>query len=96
MGLKASIMMSSEPVLEHTQRAPLCLLVYALAITLFGLAWVLRSEPLIPWMFPIVGLVVLVISGSFHHLTATIKATGWQFTSALSRCFAELCSTTTS
>ena len=33
------------------------------------LAWVLRSEPAIQWVFPPVGLLMLVLAASFHHLT---------------------------
>ena len=54
---------------HHTQRAPLCLLLYGLAITLLVLAWVLRQEPVLAWVFPITGLIVLVLAASFHHLT---------------------------
>jgi len=57
------------PGYAHTQRAPLCLLVYALAITFFVLSWTLRDEPPLRWLFPLVGLLMLVIAASFHHLT---------------------------
>ena len=63
--------MSREPAYHHTQRAPLCLLVYALAITLLVLGWVLQDEPPICWLFPPIGLLLLVIAASFHHLTVT-------------------------
>lgn len=54
---------------HHTQRAPLCLLLYGLAIMLLVLTWVLRQEPVLVWVFPVTGLVVLVLAASFHHLT---------------------------
>jgi hypothetical protein len=54
---------------RHTQRAPLCLLVYGTAIMFFVLGWLLRNEPVIQWVFPSVGLLMLVLAGSFHHLT---------------------------
>ncbi len=54
---------------RHTQRAPLCLLVYGTAAMFLVLGWVLRNEPVIQWVFPPVGLMMLVLAGSFHHLT---------------------------
>lgn len=56
-------------VYQHTQRAPLCLLVYALAATLMGLGVVLQDAPPIRWLYPPLGLLMLVIAASFHHLT---------------------------
>lgn len=54
---------------RHTQRAPLCLLVYGTAVMFLVLGWVLRNEPVIQWVFPAVGLLMLVLAASFHHLT---------------------------
>ncbi|QDU29015.1 hypothetical protein ETAA8_41220 [Anatilimnocola aggregata] len=54
---------------HHTQRAPLCLLLYGLAINFLMLTWVLRQEPVLAWLFPVTGLIVLVLAASFHHLT---------------------------
>jgi hypothetical protein len=54
---------------QHTQRAPLCLLLYGLAITLLVLTWVLRQEPVLAWVFPITGILVFVLAASFHQLT---------------------------
>lgn len=53
----------------HTQRAPLCLLVYALAAVFLSLGWFVRDAPPMPWLFPPIGLLILVIAASFHHLT---------------------------
>jgi hypothetical protein len=53
----------------HTQKAPLCLLVYAIAFMMLVLAWVLRNEPPIGWLYPSIGLLLIVIAASFHHLT---------------------------
>ena len=53
---------------EHTQRAPLCLVLYAQAFLMLCLAVVLRAEPVIPYLFPWIGLLVLVLAASFHHL----------------------------
>lgn len=58
----------SQLTYHHTQRAPLCLLLYGLAITFLVLTWVLRHEPVLVWVFPVTGLIVLVLAASFHHL----------------------------
>jgi hypothetical protein len=54
---------------RHTQRAPLCLLIYALGVMFLVLGWVMRNEPVIQWVFPPVGLLILGLAASFHHLT---------------------------
>lgn len=54
---------------HHTQRAPLCLMVYALAVIFVGLGWVLQDEPPIRWLFPPIGLLILILAASFHYLT---------------------------
>lgn len=61
-------MTTKESGYEHTQRAPLYLVLYALAFLMLFLAWAMRADPMVPFTFPWVGLVVLVIAGSFHHL----------------------------
>jgi len=61
--------MSNKPSYKHVQQAPLCLLVYILAIVFLVLGLVLKSEPPIPWLFPPIGLLMLVLAASFHHLT---------------------------
>jgi len=47
----------------------LCLLLYGLALLFLILGWVLRSEPPFPWLYPPIGLMMLVLAGSFHQLT---------------------------
>jgi hypothetical protein len=54
---------------SHTQKAPLCLLVYALAAVFLALGWFIQDAPPIPWLFPPIGLLMLVLAASFHHLT---------------------------
>jgi len=61
--------MSIKSSYRHVQHAPLCLLVYILAIVFLVLGLVLKSEPPIPWLFPPIGLLMLVLAASFHHLT---------------------------
>ncbi|MCS7469127.1 hypothetical protein NZK35_20940 [Stieleria sp. ICT_E10.1] len=56
-------------IYRHTQRAPLCLILYVTAVMFLGLGWVLRNEPVIHWVFPAAGLLTLILSASFHHLT---------------------------
>jgi hypothetical protein len=54
---------------SHTQKAPLCLLIYALAVVFLALGWFVQDAPPIPWLFPPIGLLMLVVAASFHHLT---------------------------
>jgi hypothetical protein len=65
--------MSSEPSYKHVQHAPLCLLVYAIAVTYLVLGWIFRNEPPIQWLFPPIGLIMLILAASFHHLSAEDK-----------------------
>lgn len=53
---------------SHTQKAPLCLLVYAVAGTMLVLGWVLRDVPPTLWLYPCVGVLLIVIAASLHHL----------------------------
>jgi hypothetical protein len=34
-----------------------------------ALGWLLRNEPVVQWVFPVVGPMILVLAASFHHLT---------------------------
>lgn len=61
--------MSNESSYKHVQHAPLCLLIYVLAVVFLVLGLILKSEPPIPWLFPPIGLLMLVLAASFHHLT---------------------------
>ena len=54
---------------RHVQTAPLCLLLYAFAILFLVTGIFLKNEPPIPWLFPPIGLFMLVLAGSVHHLT---------------------------
>ena len=54
---------------SHTQKAPLFLLVSALAVVFLALGWFIQAAPPIPWLFPPIGLLRLVIAASFHPLT---------------------------
>lgn len=59
----------AKPEYSHTQKAPLCLLVYAIAAVFLALDWFVQEAPPIPWLYPPIGLLLLVIAASFHHLT---------------------------
>ena len=61
--------MSSESSYKHVQHAPLCLLLYVLSVVFLVLGLVMNTEPPIPWLFPPIGLFMLVLAASFHHLT---------------------------
>ena len=61
--------MSNNSSYRHVQHAPLCLLIYILALVFLVLGLVLNTEPPIPWLFPPIGLFMLVLAASFHHLT---------------------------
>jgi hypothetical protein len=47
----------------------MCLLIYAIGVMFLVLGWLLRNEPVVQWVFPIVGPVMLILAASFHHLT---------------------------
>lgn len=60
---------NTRPGYSHTQNAPLCLLVYALAAVFLALGWFVQDAPPIQWLFPPIGLLMLVLAASFHHLS---------------------------
>jgi hypothetical protein len=47
----------------------LCFLLYAIGLMFLALGWLLRNEPVVQWVFPVVGPMILVLAASFHHLT---------------------------
>jgi hypothetical protein len=53
---------------RHTQSSPLCIVIYSMAILFFVLVGVLRDETVIQRVFPPVGVLMLCLAGSFHHL----------------------------
>jgi hypothetical protein len=56
------------PEYSHTQNAPLCVLIYALAIGFLLVGFFAGDAPPIQRLFPSFGLLILVLAGSFHHL----------------------------
>jgi hypothetical protein len=64
--------MSHEPAIprySHTQKAPLCLVIYALGVVFIVLGFTVEEAPPIQWLFPPVGLLMFLVAASFHHLT---------------------------
>lgn len=53
---------------RHTQRAPLCLLLYGLAAAEVVTAWKFGNVLPIVWTLSICGVLILVLAASFHHL----------------------------
>ena len=54
----------------HTQKAPLCLLLYLATALMFTLALLTRSEaPHVTIILGVSGVLMAVLSASFHHLT---------------------------
>ncbi|GEM_PF-2172685 len=68
--------MSHKSSYRHVQHAPLCLLLDIPAIVFSVLGLVLKSEPLIPWLFPPIGLLMFVLPRHFVILPWKIKSTG--------------------
>jgi hypothetical protein len=62
---------SHQPEYSHKQSAPLCVIIYSLAVVFFALGWFVQDAPPIPWLFPPIGLLMLVIAASFHYLSVT-------------------------
>jgi hypothetical protein len=53
---------------SHTQKAPLCLILYGSALLCFALAWMVGSPPG-SIIAAAVGLVIALLAPAFHHLT---------------------------
>ncbi len=53
----------------HTQRAPLCLLIYVVAVGFLVSGWVFQVVPPLRLMYPPLGILLLLLAASFHHLT---------------------------
>lgn len=54
---------------SHTQRSPLCLLVYGTSIVLLVGSWVSRDEMPIAIILGITGVLTLILAMALHHLT---------------------------
>jgi hypothetical protein len=60
---------SAVPSYSHTQKAPLGLLLYALALWFFAAAWLTTGLPLLPLLLGCVAVLLAVLGLSFHRLT---------------------------
>lgn len=54
---------------RHTQRAPLCLLLYVLVPVFMASGWLADDAPPLRWLFFALSALLLVLAASFHHLT---------------------------
>jgi len=57
---------STRPRYAHKQKAPLCLVIYALAVVFIVLGYIVEEAPPIQWLFPPIGLLMFVVAASFH------------------------------
>ena len=53
---------------SHTQKAPLCLLIYAITVLFVALGWFVQDVPTNRWLFPPIGILMFVLAASIHHL----------------------------
>ncbi len=60
--------MTTDPGYSHTQKAPLCLILYSSALLCFALAWMVGSAPG-SFIAAGVGLLIVLLAPAFHHLT---------------------------
>lgn len=58
------------PGYTHTQKAPLCLILYGSALLCVVLAWIVGDTPDI-YIAIAVGLLIALLAPAFHHLTVT-------------------------
>jgi len=54
---------------SHTQKSPLCILVYGTAIACFGFAWFAQGELPIALILGGSGILTFILGMAFHHLT---------------------------
>lgn len=59
---------------QHTQRAPLCLLLYVVAAQFVVTAWLTRAVYFLPILFAVLSVVMLGIAMSFHYLRVSLEA----------------------
>lgn len=60
---------SATPGYSYTQNSPLYWLVYALAVVFLAWGAFVHDAPPIQWLFPPIGLLLMVVAASFHHLS---------------------------
>ena len=64
-----------EPDYSHTQKAPLCLILYGSALACFVLAWIIGDTSDI-FIVGSVGMLIAVLAPAFHHLTVVDRGEG--------------------
>lgn len=57
------------PGYSHTQKAPLSLILYGIAISYLIWAWWLENVPLVAPLSIGIGVVIIAVAPAFHHLT---------------------------
>ena len=60
-------MTTDSPGYRHTQKSPLCLILYGSALACIALAWMVRNTPGLDAV--VGGLLVALLAPAFHHLT---------------------------
>jgi len=60
-------MIAKPQVYSHTQKAPLCLILYGSALLCFALAWMVGSTPGV-YIAGGVGLLIVLLAPAFHYL----------------------------
>ncbi len=61
--------MTSDPGYSHTQKSPICLLVYGTGLAMLIGAWATRDEMPIALILGITGVLTFLLGMAFHHLT---------------------------
>jgi hypothetical protein len=64
------------PGYSHTQKAPLCLIVYGTAIVMIAGAWCAHAEGPITLILAASGIVMALLASAFHHLTIVDQGEG--------------------
>ncbi|MCA9086250.1 MAG: hypothetical protein KDA81_19465 [Planctomycetaceae bacterium] len=59
------------PRYEHIQRAPLCVIVYAVAVAMLAAGLYFRDISPLLWLYPPISAMLLVLAASFHFLAIT-------------------------
>jgi hypothetical protein len=65
---------TSVPGYSHTQKSPLCLLIYGVALALLVAAWLVQDEFPVAMILGGSGVLTLILAMAFHHLTVEDQA----------------------
>jgi hypothetical protein len=61
---------TTDPGYSHSQKAPLCLILYGSALACVAFGWLVRETPGI-FIAGSVGLLIALFAPAFHHLSVT-------------------------